>query len=51
MTDALLEPAPSPGQHILRLEPHHASTHTITVRISNGQGGVDVVGFDLVVTS
>lgn len=37
------------GQLTFRPEPHHASTHTVTVRLSNGQGGVDVVGFDLVV--
>ena len=27
-----------------------ASTHTVTVRVQNGQGGVDVQGFDLEVT-
>jgi hypothetical protein len=37
------------GQLTLRPEPRHASTHTITVRVKNGQGGVDVVGFDLLV--
>ena len=39
------------GQLTFRPEPHHASTHTVTVRVRNGQGGVDVVGFDLVVTN
>jgi hypothetical protein len=37
------------GQLTLRPEARHASTHTITVRTKNGQGGVDVVGFDLLV--
>lgn len=30
---------------------HHASTHTVTVRVKNGQGGVDVLGFDIVITA
>jgi hypothetical protein len=37
------------GLLTLRPEPHHSSTHTVTVRVKNGQGGVDVIGFDLVV--
>ena len=32
-------------------EPRHASTHTVTVRVKTGQGGVNVIGFDLVVTA
>ena len=39
------------GQLTLRPEARHASTHTVTVRVKNGQGGVDVIGFDLVVTA
>ncbi len=39
------------GTLTLRPEPWHASTHTITIRVKNGQGGVDVVGFDLMVTA
>ncbi|MBT6145699.1 MAG: hypothetical protein HOH74_09730 [Gemmatimonadetes bacterium] len=39
------------GVLTLRPEPRHASTHTITVRVKNGQGGVDVVGFDVLVTA
>jgi hypothetical protein len=31
-------------------EARDASTHTVTVRVQNGQGGVDVQGFDLEVT-
>ena len=41
----------SSGELTLRPEPHHVSTHTVTVRVKNGQGGVDVIGFDLVVTA
>jgi hypothetical protein len=38
---------------VMRLSPgaRDASTHTITVRVQNGQGGVDVQGFDLEVTN
>lgn len=32
-------------------ELRHVSTHTVTVRVKNGQGGVDVLGFDLEVTT
>lgn len=35
------------GQLRLTPDASHASTHTITVRVRNGQGGADVVGFDL----
>ena len=37
------------GQLTRRPEPTHARTHTVTVRLRNGQGGGDVIGFDLVV--
>ena len=40
----------SSGLLTLRPEPRHASTHTVTVRVKNGQGGVDVIGFDLVIS-
>ena len=39
------------GTLTFRPERRHASTHTVTIRVKNGQGGVDVVGFDLVVTA
>jgi len=39
------------GTLTFRPEPRHASTHTVTIRAKNGQGGVDVIGFDLVVTA
>jgi hypothetical protein len=35
------------GRLTLTPEAQHASTHTVTVRVRNGQGGVDVVGWDL----
>jgi len=46
-----IELHPTSGELTLRPEPRHASTHTVTVRVKNGQGGVDVIGFDLVVTA
>jgi hypothetical protein len=26
---------------------HHLGLHTVTLRVQNGQGGVDIQGFDL----
>ncbi len=46
-----IELNPNSGELTFRPEPRHASTHTVTVRVKNGQGGVDVIGFDLVVTA
>ena len=35
------------GALTFRPEARAAGTHTVTVRVKNGQGGVDVVGFDV----
>ena len=35
------------GRLTFRPQARDASTHTVTVRVKNGQGGVDVIGFDL----
>jgi hypothetical protein len=45
-----IELDPKSGTMTLRPESQHTSTHTVTLRVKNGQGGVDVVGFDLLVT-
>jgi len=37
------------GHMTFRPEASHVGTHTVTVRVHNGQGGMDVQGFDLVV--
>ena len=37
------------GHLTFRPEASHVGTHTVTVRVHNGQGGMDVQGFDLVV--
>jgi len=46
-----IELSPSSGELTFRPEPRHASTHTVTIRVKNGQGGIDVIGFDPVVTA
>lgn len=39
------------GCMTLRPESHHRGLHTITLRVQNGQGGVDIQGFDVEVVS
>jgi len=46
---AFIELDGASGRMTFRPEAHHVGTHTVTVRVRNGQGGMDVQGFDLAV--
>ena len=35
------------GLMIFKPAAHHLGLHTVTLRVQNGQGGVDIQGFDL----